>query len=432
MLFLNADGTVKAHQKISDTEGNFTGMLDDGDYFGCSVANVGDLDGDGVTDLAVGARGDDDGGTDRGAVWMLFLNSDGTVKAHQKISDTEGNFTGTLDDGDYFGCSVANVGDLDGDGVTDLAVGATATTTGARTGVRCGCCFSTPTARSKPTRRSATPRGTSPGRSMTGDCFGISVANMGDLDGDGVTDLAVGAHCDDDGGSDRGAVWMLSLAPGSDYGDAPDGPVLADTTRWPPTARRHEIVSDLFMGASRRWRGRGAADGRGRRATTSTSAGRRRRAEQPAVDLALTIGAQPTVNVNVTNTTGSGATLYGWIDYNGDGVFDNASERAQAAVPDATSGGIVTLTFPAVPEGFTGTTYARFRLSTDAAAADPTGPASDGEVEDYAVAITRGSSGTVEAHQKISDTEGDFTGTLDDYDASATRWRTWVTWTATA
>ena len=80
---------------------------------------------------------------------MLFLNSDGTVKAHQKISDTEGGFTGTLDDDDVFGASVANVGDLDGDGVTDLAVGACTTTTGAPTEVRCGCCFSTPTARSK-------------------------------------------------------------------------------------------------------------------------------------------------------------------------------------------------------------------------------------------------------------------------------------------
>ena len=29
MLFLNADGTVKAHQKISDTQGDFTGALDD-------------------------------------------------------------------------------------------------------------------------------------------------------------------------------------------------------------------------------------------------------------------------------------------------------------------------------------------------------------------------------------------------------------------
>ena len=109
----------------------------------------------------------------------------------------------------------------------------------------------------------------------------------------------------------------------------------------------------------------------------------------PAADLVLTIGAQPTVNVRVTNTTGAAATLYGWIDYNANGVFDNATERASVAVPNGTNNLIKTLTFPAVPTGFTGTTYARFRLSTDAAAANPTGAASDGEVEDYRVTITK-------------------------------------------
>ena len=73
--------------------------------------------------LAVAAKRDDDGGLDRGAVWILFLYADGTVKSHQKISDTQGNFTGTLDDSDLFGESVASLGDLDGDGVGDLAVG---------------------------------------------------------------------------------------------------------------------------------------------------------------------------------------------------------------------------------------------------------------------------------------------------------------------
>jgi hypothetical protein len=70
-------GTVLSQQKISETEGGFTGILDDIDFFGYSVAPLGDLDGDGVVDLAVGARGDDDGGTppnaNHGAVWVLFL-----------------------------------------------------------------------------------------------------------------------------------------------------------------------------------------------------------------------------------------------------------------------------------------------------------------------------------------------------------------------
>lgn len=72
-----SNGTVRSHQRTGDTAGGFTGALDDYDYFGDGVASLGDLDGDSIADLAVGAIWDDDGGTtgqpDRGAVWVLFL-----------------------------------------------------------------------------------------------------------------------------------------------------------------------------------------------------------------------------------------------------------------------------------------------------------------------------------------------------------------------
>ena len=48
------------------------------DFFGSSVATLGDLDGDGVSDLVVGAPYDDTGGTWRGAVYVLLMNADGT------------------------------------------------------------------------------------------------------------------------------------------------------------------------------------------------------------------------------------------------------------------------------------------------------------------------------------------------------------------
>ncbi len=98
--------------------------LPGGRLAGPRVVGLGDLDGDGVPDLAVGALGDDDGGSERGAVWILFMNNDGTVREVQKISDTVGGFNGVLDNGDFFGRCVANLGDLDGDGIPDLAVGA--------------------------------------------------------------------------------------------------------------------------------------------------------------------------------------------------------------------------------------------------------------------------------------------------------------------
>ncbi|MCR9141638.1 MAG: hypothetical protein NXI24_05240 [bacterium] len=62
-------------QKISSTQGGLAGPLDDDDEFGDSVASPGDISGDGIPDLIVGATGDDDGGTDRGALWILFLEA---------------------------------------------------------------------------------------------------------------------------------------------------------------------------------------------------------------------------------------------------------------------------------------------------------------------------------------------------------------------
>ena len=99
-------------------------ILNNNDHFGISVSQIGDLNNDGVVDIAVGAYKDDDGGQDRGALYIIFLNNDGTVKSFQKISDTAGGFDGVLDDGDEFGNTVIKIGDLNNDGVVDIAVGA--------------------------------------------------------------------------------------------------------------------------------------------------------------------------------------------------------------------------------------------------------------------------------------------------------------------
>ena len=98
--------------------------LSEKDHFGISISQIGDLDNDGIMDIAVGSYKDDDGGQDRGAVYIIFLNDDGTAKSFQKISDTAGGFDGVLHDGDEFGNAITNIGDLDNDGIMDIAVGA--------------------------------------------------------------------------------------------------------------------------------------------------------------------------------------------------------------------------------------------------------------------------------------------------------------------
>ena len=56
------------------------------------MTSIGDFDGNGVPDIAVGAYGDDDGGSNAGAAYIIFLNSDGTVKGSRKISTEIENF----------------------------------------------------------------------------------------------------------------------------------------------------------------------------------------------------------------------------------------------------------------------------------------------------------------------------------------------------
>src|SRR5690606_20060407 len=212
ILFLNADGTVKSHQKLSSsTLAELGEELGTGDRFGSALASLGDLDGDGVTDLAVGAPLDDDGGANRGAVYVLFLNADGTVQDHQKISDLDGGLSAALENDDNFGAAVATPGDLDGDGTPDLAVGAPGDDDGGTDRGAVYVLFLNADGTVKSEQKISDTVGGFTGTLDDGDGLGASAASVGDFDNDGTADLVVGAHLDDDGGTDRGAVYVLLL-----------------------------------------------------------------------------------------------------------------------------------------------------------------------------------------------------------------------------
>ena len=213
ILFLNFDGTVIQTQKISDNAGGFTGTLDDNDQFGSALANIGDLNNDGVTDLAVGVKYDDDGGSNHGAVWILFMNPDGTINSQQKISSTEGDFDGNLEDGVRFGSAIDIAGDLDTDGVTDLVVGSSGDDDGGSDRGAVWILFMNRDGTVQVTQKISQTNGDFDGFLGAGDQFGHAVANLGDLNDDGVDELAVGTLSSDDGGLDRGAVWILFMQP---------------------------------------------------------------------------------------------------------------------------------------------------------------------------------------------------------------------------
>ena len=93
-------------------------------------------------------------------------------------------------------------------------------------------------------------------------------------------------------------------------------------------------------------------------------------------------GQAGTVVVQATNATSQNATIFGFIDFSGDGDFGDSGETATATVT-AGSSGPVNLVFNVPSSVNTSQAVgARFRLSTDSSLG-PDGSASNGEVEDY-------------------------------------------------
>jgi len=219
IVLLNADGTAKGHTKIADGEGglpeevlnNRIDQFDGTVYedFGASVAGVGDRNGDGIPDLAVGTPLFSEEGLP-GEVYILHLDTDGTVKSHSVIGNGVGGLMqGAIDGDTTFGYSLAALDDLDGDGVDDLAVGTRAF--GANSEIHV--LLLNADGSVKTHTRIADGAGGLPMGSLTGfDQFGGSIISLGDLDGDGVTDLAVGSPEEANApGNGAGAVHILFL-----------------------------------------------------------------------------------------------------------------------------------------------------------------------------------------------------------------------------
>jgi len=211
ILFMKTDGTVADWQKISRREGGFSGNLDSDDHFGAALAGIGDLDNDGTPDLVVGAPGGDDRGTDRGEIWVLFLDPDGKVRDEQKITEREGGFDGNLDDNDGFGSAIADVGDMNDDGIPDLAVGAPNDDDDADNAGALWILMMDTDGRVAAWQKVSNSAGGFSGNLEVDDHFGAAIAGIADLDNGGLEDMAVGAPGDGDGGADKGAVWILFM-----------------------------------------------------------------------------------------------------------------------------------------------------------------------------------------------------------------------------
>jgi len=256
--FMNTDGSVDGTVEINDTTTNGP-VLSDTDRYGRSVASIGDLNGDGVGDIAVGAFLDDAGGTDRGAVHIHFMNTDGTIDSTVEINDTTTNGP-VLSDSDGYGRSVTSIGDLNNDGVGDIAVGAYTDNTGGTDRGAVHISFMNTNGSIDSTVKIDDTTTNGPVLSDS-DLYGGSIASIGDLNSDGVADIAVGAYHDDSSGTDRGAIHIHfmntdgSIDSTVEINDATtNGPVLSDSDRYGSSVAslgdlNSDGVGDIAVGA---------------------------------------------------------------------------------------------------------------------------------------------------------------------------------------
>jgi len=193
------------------------------DGFGGALAGAGDVDGDGLADILTGAPW--------AARAYLML---GPLSGDVSVTSSDAWFVG--DHGDDTGLSVAGPGDVDGDGLSDLLLGAPIANgldeesefggcvaedaEEPEHGIFAGAAYlftGAPTGGHDASEADATLIGED-----GGDLAGWRVARAGDLDGDGLADLFLSAPGNCQGGLSAGAAYVVLSPVGGDVylGDA--------------------------------------------------------------------------------------------------------------------------------------------------------------------------------------------------------------------
>ena len=262
-------GGVTSPFKLSILDGS-NGFAIDGedtyDFAGVSVSGAGDINGDGIDDLIIGASGVDvDGNEDAGRTYLVFGSDSGFTSPFDlsTIDGTNGILINGAAADDDSGISVAAAGDLNSDDIDDLVVGAASSSPGGNAEAgRAYVVFGSSSVLPNPLNLSTLDgtNGIVINGETSGDNAGQSVDGDGDVNGDGVDDLIVGAPGAALGGrayiifgSSSGLPNPLNLAGlGDPVGIVIDGEAEDDEAgRWVSAAGdiNHDGIDDIIIGA---------------------------------------------------------------------------------------------------------------------------------------------------------------------------------------
>ena len=203
-------GIARATPQVLEPAHTLSGEHAD-DWAGTAIAAGGDVDGDGIDDVAIGVSDNSQTGTFAGKVYLLFGRTSGWT-AMATLSDADASFLG-VDTGDELGRSVDGVGDVNGDGFDDLLLGAPEAGWGQDLGMAY-LIFGSPAGWSWGTSLDDATASL-PGETAYDETG--AVALVGDVNGDGLDDLWVGAPRADLHGTDSGAIHLVD---GFECGDA--------------------------------------------------------------------------------------------------------------------------------------------------------------------------------------------------------------------
>jgi hypothetical protein len=210
ILFLDSIQNIKKIRKIGVNSNGLSGNFSNDLALGSGVSNIGDFDKDGVTDIAFKTVYKKDSVTNLSGIMIVYLKSDGTVKSFERINHLSNGLHDLIED-DGFGYRIVRLNDLDGDQVNELAVGATNDTTynvGRGGSVRI--LFMNADGTVKSVQKIDNLSGNFNQPIANRDFFG-SIGPLGDFNNDSIPDLLVGASGNDEGGSSKGALYLLML-----------------------------------------------------------------------------------------------------------------------------------------------------------------------------------------------------------------------------
>ncbi|MCV6598762.1 MAG: integrin alpha, partial [Mangrovicoccus sp.] len=176
---------------------------------GYSVSGAGDINGDGYDDLIIGAwQGDPNGKTNAGAAYVVFGKAEGYAPkvALADLNGSTGFAINGLDGFDYLGISVSSAGDLNGDGLDDLVLGAYQADPN-KTGAAGESYVIFGSNAGYPSSFDLSSLDGGNGFVINGEAYidfsGNAVSGAGDINGDGYDDLIIGAYGADPAGAEN-------------------------------------------------------------------------------------------------------------------------------------------------------------------------------------------------------------------------------------